>query len=508
MVFYLLLLLLPNNDMLISDTLAPLGTIFSIFIIGWSLKQQLNKYKKAWIAFLLGNILYLFGDMLWFYNEIILKQVIPFPSICDVFYISSTFFYFIAIVFYINIKNIYHILRASFDILITMVVCATLSWEYILMPIYHDTSLNVLPKLVTLAYPITDLSYLTAIMLLFFIYRPRKTKNISSLFIILAFTIWFITDQIYSIENAMGSYMSGNLIDPLWPVGFWVLGIASLWSESAATVSHKNLLHDPSINGGNIIKQRMQVILPYGSCCVLIIIVSMRYLNKDPLIVGVVITALLILIRQVFTLFENRHLISLIKQKNRSLAVSKNELEAQNTQLQKLNYLKEQEAQTDFLTGLYNRRYIDQILKTLPNEVQVKHDLFSLLLMDIDNFKQINDHFGHDVGDIVLQQVTVIIKNNIRSFDIAGRFGGDEFIVILPDADIGLARTIGERLCRLISDQNLTLESEDKIITLSVGCAEWQENETKDSIKSMITRADMALYQAKNNGRNQVVTMS
>ncbi|MFX4262833.1 GGDEF domain-containing protein [Pelotomaculum propionicicum] len=506
-IYYGLLLIYPGHKVIISDLLNPLGLLVSICIIGWSTKRQLAQYKKAWAAFLLGNVVFLIADLLWFYYEILLKQEVAFPSICDVFYLISTFCYFIGVIFYINIRSIYNIIRTGFDIIITMVALITLCWEYILMPIYHDVSLNAAEKLVSLLYPITDLSCIAALLLLFLTCRPGQGKSKGNMLIVAAFTIWFIGNQLFSAGIAVNTYESGSLIDPLWPVGAWLLGIASLWTGTLAPDTDMGSSPEPAVDNAGPFVQFLRITAPYLSFFLLIIVVSMKYLAKDPLIAGAVIITLLIITRQVLTLLDNQRLLFAIKQSNQSLAESKQHLEIQNTWLQNLNYLKEQEAQTDFLTGLYNRRCVDLKMKTLLEEVPGSQKPLSLLLIDIDNFKQINDSWGHDVGDMVLQQVSVIIKNNIRSLDIAGRFGGDEFIIILPDADLDTAKNIGERLREQVANNLFTIENKVLTITVSIGATHWQKNNVDEDMKSMIFRADTALYKVKNSGRNQIIAI-
>lgn len=507
-IFYGLLLAFPEQRTFISDLLSPIGIIFSLGLIGWSMKWHNERYKKTWLAFWLGGVIYLFGELLWFYYEIILKQEVLFPSICDAFYLLSTVYFFIGVALYINVKNIYGIFRVGFDILITMVALVTLCWQYVLMPIYHDPSLGAMAKLVSLCYPIIDISYLAGVLYLFLTYPPDKKKSNGDILIATAFLIWFITDQIYSVENNLGIYKAGSLIDPLWIIGAWFLGTASLWTGALdSDVDMKSAGRPPSDREGAVVRY-VRILLPYITTCILSVVAGMKYFTKDPLIAGIVITVFLVIVRQVFSLLENERLIFLIKQSNQALAVSKQELEAQNIELQKLNHLKEQEAQTDFLTGLYNRRCIDRQIKTLSEETQMNHQYLSLLLADIDNFKQINDQWGHDVGDMVLQGVSESMKGCIRSLDIAGRFGGDEFIIILPDADLSTAKTISERLRRQIANKQFMFNNISLNITLSIGGTQWQKDNLKEDIKSMIFRADAALYQAKSAGRNQtVVTM-
>ena len=374
-----------------------------------------------------------------------------------------------------------------------------------MMPIYQDVSQSSIAKLVSLAYPISDIGFLCGALTLYFIERNNNDNSKATKIIIATFLLYFISDQIYSIENIFGVYAAGGLIDPLWPTGTWLLAIASLWTNRLVTLS--NIAIDPPANSTSILKQRVRIILPYISFGMLIIFISFKYLAKEPLITGATITAFLIIVRQVFTLLENQRLIALIKQNNQSLSENKLELQEKNAELQKLNFFKEQEAHTDFLTGLFNRRYIDQKLKTLLKEMKINQQILSLLLIDIDKFKKINDQCGHDMGDLVLQQMAARIKKNIRSVDIAGRFGGDEFIIILPDADIDLAKTIGERLCQQFACENFMLDGEPRTFTLSIGATQWQEGKANDDVQSIIARADEALYEAKNAGRNRVVAI-
>lgn len=502
-IYYGLLLIYPNYKAAISDSLNPISLLGSICLMCWSIKRHLAHYKKAWAAILLGNVVFLFGDLLWFYYEILLKQEIAFPSYSDIFYLASTFFYFIGVIFYINIKSVYNVIRTGFDIIITMVALVTLCWEYVLMPIYHDVSLNAAQKLVSLAYPITDLSCLAALLLLFLTCRPGQGKSKGNMLIVAAFTIWFIGNQLFSVGIALNTYESGSFIDPLWPIGAWLLGIASLWTGVLAPDTDRGSSPEPAADNARPFVQFLRITVPYFSFCLLIIVVSMKYLARDPLIAGAVIITLLIITRQVFTLLENQRLLFTIKQSNQSLAESKQHLEVQNIQLQKLNYLKEQEAQTDFLTGLYNRRYVDRKIKTLLEEAQTQRKPLSLLLADIDNFKQINDSWGHEVGDMVLQQVSLIIKNSVRSLDIAGRFGGDEFIIILPDADLDTAKNIAERLRLQIAGKRFVIDDKALVITISAGGTQWRKDIAGEDLKSMVLRADQALYEVKNTGRNQ-----
>lgn len=156
-------------------------------------------------------------------------------------------------------------------------------------------------------------------------------------------------------------------------------------------------------------------------------------------------------------------------------------------------------AQIDGLTGLYNRNYFHNKLL----EEMSFNKILSLVILDLDYFKKINDVYGHLVGDKLLQHVAQTIKNNLRSKDVLARFGGEEFILLLPANDINTAYLIADRIRKLIEATAFYIDEQKEIsITASFGVAMQLENESPESL---IDRADKALYIAKETGRNKVI---
>jgi len=165
------------------------------------------------------------------------------------------------------------------------------------------------------------------------------------------------------------------------------------------------------------------------------------------------------------------------------------------------NRLKQQ-ATTDGLTGAINRRYFFELAdREICRAIRLNHSL-ALALIDIDYFKHINDTYGHAVGDEALLAVTHIFQKNIREIDVFARFGGDEFVLLLPETSLGEARLILERLCKALTAQPMDLSGKTVPITLSVGVASLAN--ATDSFEALLERADQALYQAKETGRNRV----
>ncbi len=165
------------------------------------------------------------------------------------------------------------------------------------------------------------------------------------------------------------------------------------------------------------------------------------------------------------------------------------------------------EVRRDELTGIANRRAFDEMLDKQISLSKRKSRPFSLLLIDVDHFKNINDTFGHTIGDEVLRFIAKRIESRIRKEDLAARFGGEEFTVLLPETLINSAVSVAEGIRSYFSKTRLNRDSKPKTIgkvTISVGVAEYINGETATEL---INRADSALYKAKKNGRNQISTV-
>jgi diguanylate cyclase (GGDEF)-like protein len=156
----------------------------------------------------------------------------------------------------------------------------------------------------------------------------------------------------------------------------------------------------------------------------------------------------------------------------------------------------EQQASTDAMTGLLNRRGGEAAITSQVSRSKDSTSPLSFLLIDIDHFKKVNDSYGHTIGDEVITAVANCLKKNIRASDVAVRWGGEEYLVVLQDTDICGAVTTAEKL----REQVALLEVQKTTISISVGCAELGD----DDFQVAVARADMNLYFAKSKGRNRV----
>ena len=197
--------------------------------------------------------------------------------------------------------------------------------------------------------------------------------------------------------------------------------------------------------------------------------------------------------------------------------VETNELQARvSTQIRRKRYIDQlrssfqqslEMAVTDQLTGLYNRRYLASHLTAMFDRAFWTGRPLSIMIMDLDHFKAINDSHGHDAGDKVLQEFANCIRSSLRGIDLACRYGGEEFLIAMPDTDKRFASLVAERLRKEVEAQELVLNSGRDVlkVTVSIGIASSEDGPKDDTAQKLIKRADEALYEAKSSGRNRVI---
>ncbi len=270
-----------------------------------------------------------------------------------------------------------------------------------------------------------------------------------------------------------------------------------------------DILNDPSSIAARIVDENYELI-----------IISMELEGHDPLRVC----------SQIRTLEQGRNLPIILvaeeKDKDKIIRalelgvndyilrpVEVNEFTARvKTQVRRFRYAKElrdsvsttmQLAIIDELTGLYNRRYFDRHLDLMIKKALEQRRSMAVMMLDIDYFKRVNDNYGHDVGDRILIEFARRIQRNIRGADLPCRYGGEEFVVLMPDIDKNRSQIVGERVREAVEMKKFDTGNGLQIpITVSIGISLIREN---DNMQTLLKRADMALYQAKHHGRNRVV---
>ena len=222
--------------------------------------------------------------------------------------------------------------------------------------------------------------------------------------------------------------------------------------------------------------------------------IDWKFINQ---IIGLIIATFL------FLLWNNKKLKRMVELKTIELKKLNKNLEfkvkSRTDDLLKLNLELKELAHTDSLTGAYNRRYFFDHAKHTVELIKREKTTLSIAMIDIDKFKNINDTYGHDIGDQIIQSLVQEISNSLRASDIFARWGGEEFLILFPHTTLQGALILTEKIRKTVENCS---NAKDIKFTVSIGVSEFNENEV--DIENIIKRADIALYKAKNNGRNRV----
>lgn len=200
----------------------------------------------------------------------------------------------------------------------------------------------------------------------------------------------------------------------------------------------------------------------------------------------------------IFLLVINRRL----RQCRRRLVAANRQLRAHLREAQTRQEALQEQVLRDPLTGLLNRRYLDEAMEIEVQRAARAHESVSLVMLDVDHFKRINDDHGHQAGDFALASLAKLLNANVRNGDIVCRYGGEEFVILLSDATTEVATQRAECWRRLVENSPLTFDGRQIRLTASFGVATYADHAA--SADALLRAADAALYDAKNEGRNRV----
>jgi diguanylate cyclase (GGDEF)-like protein len=431
-----------------------------------SRRQDLGRATcRAWRLLSVALWLYLLGDGLQLVYEVVLHQK-PDPSWADAAYLS---FYPVAFAGLLAFPSPRRTLAERFRLLLdagtVFVGGATVIWYISLGPAVASAHGFDLPDLVLFAYPVGDLLLLFGVLSL--LWRGAPRSSVTSLRIFATGMLVFIAaDVTYDYVSTNSTYVGGDPVDTLWMVALAILFVAAACQLRAASVDEvaappRLLASGPSV-------------LPYlavAGSYILLTVVVLKSVTFNPVggvLLGAVVLTVLVCVRQFAALRDNSRLT------------------ARYAEL----------ASIDAMTGLYNRRHLMEVAEAAFAHAQQLGQPLAVLLIDVDHFKQINDVHGHAEGDRVLAEVARSCREQVRPDDIAGRYGGDEFVIVIPRATSVRAAQIAARLTRpptLLTSRDGTPVT----FTISVGVA---ESTGSGDLPSLLARADLGMYEAKKAG--------
>ena len=477
-----------------SDIIELFGIIASFPAFAVCIYNHHKGERAPWIWFAITALLFFIGDSLWAYIVHTTGEEPETPSICDIFYIANTITCLIGLAIYVLKNENIDITNLSIDIIISILAAFGIIFLSTIKPILAEENIDYISLYVKIAYPIGDITLLFAFFVLFFNTSEVHFFSKTNILIAFSFLLMFLSDQIYLIDSVLKLNLT-MYMEPVWGIIYLILAIAGLCDqgEYVLNASDKEVKHAFRAK----IIDNIRTLIPY----ILTFSVLIYVIVKNNIIDFASIWALLL-----FTLLCLRQVIIIVRNKRLLAKIQLNEvmLNLKNSELEKLNEKIQHDAQIDSLTQLYNRRFIDEVLEELECDKSQKK-LFGIMIIDVDLFKKINDKFGHQTGDKVLRAVADCIKAITRTNDIACRFGGDEFIVLLPDATVDAVKLVAQRLIGYIHNNTYLSELH---VTLSIGCSSWYIDDKDNKADRLLKIADDALYRAKDRGRDGVVVIT
>lgn len=502
-IYYAWILLNPGDDnvhLLVANLfswIAPLVAGTVLFIVYLRLTDG-DRY--FWLLASLGCFSYAIAESIWFYTHHIARIEASYPGWSDLFYFLQIFCYLVAFAYQLWQKkeNSYQI-KFLFDMAIIMAVFSALSWHFLIHPLSTGDAVSPILLAVSIGYPIGDLFLLFG-AISFYIGSAYFFQRRVLILIVAGLMVQVLADTAYLYTTIASTYNSGTLYDPLWSLGLLLMAFAGLYALETVGAAVPDTASKP-VDG--VISLRL--LLPYFSLVLLFIVMIFEQKgDMNGLIAGAGTSVILVITRQVFTLRDNRKLLfnyhqltSVLEHKIEQRTV---EVTAKNDELEEAVQQMKHMAYHDVLSGLPNRRLFLEKLEAAISGAKQTSQKIAVVFIDLDRFKNINDTFGHDFGDLLLQGFSQKVAENLRSHDIVSRQGGDEFTLILNNiqSEKDIAPMINRLQAALASP--LTILGQELHISMSIGIAVFPKD--GETTTELLKNADSAMYSAKEKGKN------
>jgi len=459
-----------GDPRIVSD-IAPIPLGFVGALLAWQASRQRTldaRTRRAWLIIGVGIFAWMLGDVLWTLLEVVLDST-PFPSVADAGYLAFYPLVFAGLLLMPVPRRPSDRITLWLDTATVMIGTLMAVWYLVIGPTLSNANGDWLSEGLSLAYPTGDLILVLGVARIL-LRRPASGTALALLVLgggILATTV---ADVMYARLELAGDYTPGSLPDALWVTSLVLMAIAAHLQVRLGTGTVPNLQPSPD-------EHPRASRLPYVAVGIgfVLLLRETGLQRSEPLLilsVGALVTAVLVVFRQFAVMRENERLVGAL-----DIAAS-----------------------IDSLTGLCNRGRFYGVGNRLLMRAAEGDDPVSAIMIDVDHFKQINDKYGHGVGDAVLRWVGKQCGDRLRGGDVLARYGGDEFVVLLPGLHGEEALEVAERLGAAIADVPIPTEHGEVTTRLSLGVA---DNAATASLDRLLSRADGALYEAKRGGRGR-----
>jgi len=419
--------------------------------------------RLPWYLLAGGQSLYAAADFC-FYLMRSVYGIDQYPSYDDLLYLASYPMLAAGVVAFVRARTPSWDLPALLDSLIVTIVAALLLWVYVISEVATAAEDTMLARSVSVAYPSMDLLLITVALRLS---MGPGARSVSFRLLIGAIFTMFAADVGYGYLELNDAYVPGGILEVLWLLVVLGLGAAALHPSMAA-------MTEPSpVAGPQLSPARLTLLTSASFTAPILLLVQHLSGSEENVVAGAIACMLL------FSLTLAR------------MAV--------------LTFAHRRMADTDVLTGLRNRRSFTEALAAYGGPDAAKRPGLSLLLLDIDHFKRINDTYGHDGGDRVLATVGALLRGCVRDGDIVARYGGEEFAVLAPGLSAAELDGFADRVRQTIAATPIPVAAgASATVTVSVGGV--RREDAAEAPGTVLSHADRRLYAAKNAGRNRAVT--
>ncbi|GHJ46899.1 hypothetical protein Cs7R123_42410 [Catellatospora sp. TT07R-123] len=431
----------------------------------WAARRTHRRVRTAWRLLAASNFLWLAGESIWAFYTYTTPGGAPVPSIADAVYLMSYAMALPAIVIGLGLVLVGRA-QGLIDAVLVAAGAAAIGWQLVIGPLL-PSDWNA-ATLVTFIYPVLSVSIVSILVAV--LLSGSRNIPISMILVGAGYGISAVTDASYAYITVVRQYASSSWVNLGWQAEAVLLCLAAVVAARRRETDKPGAI-DPDIT----LLPAVVAVLAVGGLAAADLILVGR-LSEVTLAVSAILL-LGLLVRQVVAARDRTRL----NQQLRTAAV------------------------TDPLTGLHNRRFFQEMIVLEAERAVRRRSPLSLVLVDIDHFKAVNDTYGHSVGDLALTDVAQRLRRAVRASDLVCRYGGEEFVCLLPGTDAAGAAELAGRLRAAVSSAPVLLRSGDGVeLTASVGVATADPG-TQIDIDALVNAADAAVYRAKDLGRDQVV---
>lgn len=430
-----------------------------------------GRVRLAWRMIGLALFAFWAGDVAWSYYEVG-QGTDPFPSVADAGYLL---FYPVVLIGLLTFPTAPRTpqgrLKFWLDLGTVIMGGWMVVWYFVLGPVAGTAEPDLLTTLLTTAYPIGDLALIFGVAAVL-LGRPEGSSRTAIVLLGTGVASFLVADLSFGYLSILETYEGGTAPDIFWMLAQTLIAAGGQYQNYRA--DRKRVEPRPAEDVGTISP------LPYAAVGLgyFLLFVAGRFAAPYPLgglLYGAIVITVLVLIRQLTVMGENIQLLADM----RALAT------------------------VDGLTGLFNRRHFFVLAeREFDRYLRYRHPL-SAIMIDIDNFKPVNDEYGHIAGDQVLRHVAEQCQEHLRKVDVVARYGGDEIVILLPETDLVGASQIAHRLVDAVTESPLAFGTDLLRVSLSAGVA---TADGSPDLNVLLRRADDALLLAKQGGRSLVVT--